>query len=85
VLPDIQVPQGQALEVAYRNALRSVIDSIRERATESLRLLLEEAQAALKDLENNKKCLAAKSTRLAEDCDGENRSVPNSWAGLFIK
>jgi hypothetical protein len=47
VLPDIQVPQEQALEVAYRMALKSIIES---RAEPTSGLLLEEAQAALKEM-----------------------------------
>lgn len=53
VLPDIQVLQEQALEVAYSMALKSVIESISKPASEPLNMLLNEAQAALKDLENN--------------------------------
>jgi hypothetical protein len=53
VQPDISVPQEQALQVAYQMALESVIDSIGEPASRPFRLLLEEAQAALEELEGS--------------------------------
>ena len=51
VVPDVPVPPEQALQVAYRLALKSVIASIGERASRPLGLLLKEAQAALAELE----------------------------------
>jgi hypothetical protein len=51
VQPDIPVPQEQALKVTYRMALESIIDGIGEPASRPFRLLLEEAQAALEDIE----------------------------------
>ena len=47
VQPDIPVPQEQALQVAYRMALESVIDSTRQPASRPFSRLLEEARAAL--------------------------------------
>jgi hypothetical protein len=52
VVPDIPVAQEQALKVAYRMALTSIIESIGETASGPFGLLLEEAQAALEDLQN---------------------------------
>ncbi len=46
VLPDIAVPPEQALSVAYRLALGSVIESIGEPAAGPLEVLLQEAQVA---------------------------------------
>ena len=51
VLPDVPVSQEQALNVAYRLALKSIIESIGEPVAGSFSELLKEAQAALKDLE----------------------------------
>jgi len=52
VVPDIAVSPAQALKVAYRMALKSIIESISEPASGPLGLLLKEAQAALDDIEN---------------------------------
>jgi len=52
VVPDIAVSPEQALKVAYRMALKSIIKSISEPASGPLGLLLKEAQAALDDIEN---------------------------------
>jgi C-terminal processing protease CtpA/Prc len=52
VVPDIPASQEQALQVAYRMALTSIIESIGEPASGPFGLLLEEAQAALEDLQN---------------------------------
>jgi C-terminal processing protease CtpA/Prc len=52
VVPDIPVSQEQALKVAYRMALTSIIESIGEPASGPFGLLLEEAQATLEDIEN---------------------------------
>ena len=51
VAPDISISPEQALQVAHRLALESIIESIGEAASGPLRQLLKEAQAALKDLE----------------------------------
>jgi hypothetical protein len=51
VVPDVPVPQEQALEVAYRMALKAIIERFGEAASGPLSLLLTEAQAALEDLE----------------------------------
>lgn len=51
VVADVSVPQEQALAAAYSLALRAVIESIGRPASRPLSLLLEEAQAALADLE----------------------------------
>jgi C-terminal processing protease CtpA/Prc len=47
VTPDIPAPPEQALEVAYRQALKAVIESIGEPASGPLQALLKEAKAAL--------------------------------------
>jgi hypothetical protein len=52
VVPDIPVSQEQALEVAYRLALKSIIESIGQPASGPFSLLLKEAQAALEEIEN---------------------------------
>ena len=58
VTPDILVPQEQAFKAAYHMALRSVLASLVEPASESLWNLAKEAQAALKELEQGRKiCL----------------------------
>ncbi len=51
VLPDISVPQEQALEVAYGMALKFIIESNNEPAPGPFSQLLEEARAALNDIE----------------------------------
>jgi hypothetical protein len=53
VVPDVSVSPEQALDVAYRMALESVIGRISEPASGPSRLLLKEAQAALKDTEKS--------------------------------
>jgi hypothetical protein len=53
VVPDVSVPPEQALNVAYRMALESVIGSIGEPASGLSSLLLKEAQTALKDTEES--------------------------------
>lgn len=52
VVPDVSVPQEQALDVAYRMALESVFTGIHEQASGPYRRLMVETQAALEDLEN---------------------------------
>jgi hypothetical protein len=52
VHPDISTTQEQALNVAFRLALESIIESIRQPASRPFRLLLEEALAALEDIED---------------------------------
>jgi C-terminal processing protease CtpA/Prc len=47
VVPDVSVPQEQALKVAYRLTLESIIESLDEAAPGPLRRLLKEARAAL--------------------------------------
>lgn len=47
VVPDVSVPREQALKVAYRMALESIIESLGQAASGPLNLLLKEAQAAL--------------------------------------
>jgi len=51
VVPDIPASQEQALKVAYRMALTSIIESIGEPASGPFGLLLEEAQATLEDID----------------------------------
>ncbi len=51
VTPDIPVAQEQALQVAYRMALQSIIERIGETASAPSRDLKEEAQTALHELE----------------------------------
>ncbi len=51
VLPDVPVSQEQALKVAYRLALRSIIESIGEPTPGPFSQLLKEAHAAFKDIE----------------------------------
>ena len=51
VVPDIPMAQEQALKVAYRMALTSIIESIGEMASGPYSLLLKEAQAALEDID----------------------------------
>lgn len=53
VIPDISIPQKQALDTAYKLALESTIESIREPISGSMVQLLQEAQAALKDIDNS--------------------------------
>ena len=48
----ILISQEEAFEVAYRMALKSVIESLGEATSIPHSLLKEEAQAALDDLEN---------------------------------
>ncbi len=55
VTPDILVPQGQAFEVAYRMALKSIVASLGESPSGPSRELLEEAQTALEGLETGLK------------------------------
>jgi len=50
VIPDISVPQEQAFKVAYRMALKAIIESIGEPVSGPIKSLLEEAQTALKEL-----------------------------------
>jgi hypothetical protein len=52
VLPDISISQEHALDVAYRLALTSIIESIGEPVSEAYRGLLKEAQTALEDLDD---------------------------------
>jgi C-terminal processing protease CtpA/Prc len=51
VQPDIPVSQDQALKVAYQLALESILENIRQPVSRPFRLLLEEAQTALKEIE----------------------------------
>jgi len=51
VLPDVDVSQEQALKVAFRLALKSIIESIGEPVSGVYSQLLNEAQTALEDLE----------------------------------
>jgi hypothetical protein len=51
VAPDIPVPSEQALEVAYRLALQSVVEGIGEPASGPLVKLLQETQTALQEME----------------------------------
>ena len=51
VVPDIPVPQEEAFAVAYRMALESILEDLREATSSPLRPLREEAQVALKNLE----------------------------------
>ena len=53
VVPDISVAREQALKVAYRMALESIIENTGEPASRPLGLLLKEAQAALDETENS--------------------------------
>jgi hypothetical protein len=52
VVPHIPVPPDQALQVAYRLALESIIEGIGEPASGPSGQLLKEAQAALEEIEN---------------------------------
>ena len=52
VQPDISVPQEQALKAAYRIALKVIIESLHQPESRPFRQLLEEAQAALQDTED---------------------------------
>jgi hypothetical protein len=47
VRPDIPVPQEQALEVAYRMALESIVENLAETTSRPLKLLREEARTTL--------------------------------------
>lgn len=51
VTPDIPIPREQAFRMAYKMALRSVIESYSEATSRSFNVIKEEAQAALQDLE----------------------------------
>jgi hypothetical protein len=53
VTPDIQISQKQALKVAYRMALGSIIESLNDGLSRPLSQLKEEAVIALKELENS--------------------------------
>jgi C-terminal processing protease CtpA/Prc len=53
VTPDVSVPQDQALKAAYRIALNSIIENIGEPASRPFSQLLEEAQAALDEMEDS--------------------------------
>ncbi len=52
VIPDVSVSAEQALKVAYKYALKSILASMDEEPSEPLQLLLEEAQTALKEIES---------------------------------
>lgn len=52
VTPDISVEKEQSLNVAHKLALEAIIESIGELETVPIRKLLEEAQAALDEIEN---------------------------------
>jgi C-terminal processing protease CtpA/Prc len=60
VTPDIQIPQEQALDMAYRMALQSIIANLDKTKSRPLTLLKEEARTALKEPEAqvNKKSFA---------------------------
>jgi C-terminal processing protease CtpA/Prc len=51
VVPDILISQEEAFTVAYRMSLESIIEGLHEATVSRLRLLREEAQVALKNLE----------------------------------
>lgn len=51
VEPDVSASQEQAIQVAYRLALQDVVADLGEADSEPAKLLLEEAQAAIKQLE----------------------------------
>jgi C-terminal processing protease CtpA/Prc len=58
ITPDVPIPQEQAFTAAYHMALRAVLDSLGEPASEPLQSLVKEARAALKELEQGRKiCL----------------------------
>ena len=58
VTPNILIPQEQAFTAAYHIALRAILADLGEPASESLRNLAKEAQAALTELEQGRKiCL----------------------------
>jgi hypothetical protein len=50
VAPDVSVPAERALDVAYRMALESVLESVGDAESGPFRLLLEEAKAALEEM-----------------------------------
>jgi C-terminal processing protease CtpA/Prc len=50
VIPDVSVSAEQAFKVAYNYALKSILASMDEEPSESLQLLLDEAQTALKEM-----------------------------------
>ena len=52
VVPDISISQEHALDVAYRLALTSIIESVSEPVSGADRALLKEAQTALEDLDD---------------------------------
>jgi len=51
VIPDVAVPQEQALKVAHQKALESIIESLGESPSGPFKILAEEAHAALKGLQ----------------------------------
>ena len=51
VVPDIPVPQEAALKVAHIMALKRVLETVRDRPAGPIRDLVEEAQTALTELE----------------------------------
>ena len=51
VQPDVSIPQEQALNVAYRMALKSIIENIQQPTSKPFKQLLVEAQAALEGME----------------------------------
>jgi hypothetical protein len=52
VTPDIQIPQAQSFNVAYKLALQSILADLSEASSEPERKLKDEAQAVLSGLEN---------------------------------
>lgn len=55
VTPDISIPQEQAFTAAYQMALRTSLASLGEPGSIPLRVLVNEIQMALKELEENRK------------------------------
>ena len=53
VSPDIEVPQEQALKVAHRAAIKRVLESIGDTPSGAKKMLMEEAQKALAELNGN--------------------------------
>jgi C-terminal processing protease CtpA/Prc len=52
VTPDLSVPQAESFNAAYKLALQSILADLGEPTSTPLRKLSDEAQAALKDLDN---------------------------------
>jgi hypothetical protein len=51
VIPDVEVPAGEAFKVAHLAALKKVLEAAGENVTGPLQAIVEEARIALQELE----------------------------------